>query len=73
MRATHTFILRLLIDTNEPLQLRGSLHCIADDSDHPFADAQTLLDLLRHMTSAPPTLGKADIESHERSNDEQDD
>ncbi len=49
MRATHTFILRLLFDTDEPMQLRGSLHSVANDADHTFANTETLLALLREL------------------------
>ena len=34
---------------NELQQLRGSLHSVADNADHPFANAQVLLDLLRQI------------------------
>jgi hypothetical protein len=49
VRTIQTFVLRLLVDMNEPQQLRGSLHSVADNADHPFANAQVLLDLLRQI------------------------
>lgn len=51
MRITYTFVLCLWVDTTEPNRLRGTLRPIVDNTDYPFADAQTLLDLLRQMTS----------------------
>ncbi len=46
MRIIRTFVLRLLIDTDEPERLRGSLRSILNDSEYPFADEQALLGLL---------------------------
>ena len=56
MRTTLTFVLRLLVDTNEPQQLRGTLHSIADNADHSFANAQVLLDLLRQIIQFEPQI-----------------
>lgn len=74
MRTTHTFVLRLWMDTDEPYRLRGTLHSIADDTDYPFANVLALLDLLRQMTSgAADFQGLRDFESlknQEGGNDE---
>lgn len=51
MRITQTYILRLLVDPEHPCELRGVLHCVADNSDYTFADAETLLAQLRYITS----------------------
>lgn len=56
MREIHTFVLRLLVDTDEPQTLRGVLRAVADDEEHPFTDEQALLALLYgmgHATGAP--------------------
>lgn len=57
MRTTVAFVLYLWIDTDEPNQLRGTLYSVADDANYPFTDEQTLLNLLRQMTSCakPPS------------------
>ncbi len=60
MRATCTFVLYLLIDTDEPNQLRGTLHSVMNDADYPFTDMQMLLDLLQQLTSYPNTSAQAD-------------
>lgn len=51
MRITQTYILRLLVDPEHPCELRGVLHCVADDSEYTFADAETLLSQLRYVAS----------------------
>jgi hypothetical protein len=71
MRTTHTFVLRLLVDTDEPYQLRGALHSVVDDANHPFADVQALLDLLRRMAS--DALSSETDFNLKGGNDEQDD
>lgn len=47
MRATLTFVLRLLLDTSEPEALRGVLQSVASSEEHPFSSADSLLKLLR--------------------------
>lgn len=51
MRIIQTFVLRLLLDTECPGELRGSLYCIADNSEYAFADAEALLAQLRQVAS----------------------
>ena len=54
MRIIRTFILRLLVDADEPQVLRGAVRCVADeDEEHPFTDEQALLTLLRRLGRAP--------------------
>lgn len=68
MRTIRTFVLRLLIDTDEPhTAVRGVLRAVADGSEYPFADAQTLLGLLQDLSTPTSeegdtkwTLSKAD-------------
>ncbi|MCX7840538.1 MAG: hypothetical protein N2559_13960 [Anaerolineae bacterium] len=51
MRTTFTFVLYLLVDTDEPARLRGILRPIANEADYPFSDEQELLDLMHQITS----------------------
>ncbi len=51
MRRTQTFILRLLVDTECPNEMRGSLYSVADNAEYSFADAQELLAQLWRMAS----------------------
>jgi hypothetical protein len=60
MRTTHTFVLRLWMDTDEPNEWRGTLHSVANDADYPFTDMQMLLDLLQQLTSYTNTSAQAD-------------
>jgi len=56
MRRIQTFILRLLLDTDDPHVLRGALRSVADDEDHPFASAQSLVNLLHELTDSQETI-----------------
>ncbi len=49
MRAIHTFILRLLVNSAEPHALRGDLRPLPEGEPTPFADEEALLALLRRM------------------------
>ncbi len=49
MRVIRTYVLRLLVDSDEPHALRGLVHSVASGEEHPFADGPTLLELLRQM------------------------
>jgi hypothetical protein len=51
MRTIQTYILRLLMDTEEPHALRGVIRAVANDEEHAFADEPALLYLLRRMSS----------------------
>jgi hypothetical protein len=46
MRSTQTYILRLLIDTDDPKRLRGSIRSVIDGEERPFSGDETLLSLL---------------------------
>ena len=50
MRTTLTFVLRLLVDTDDLQALRGLIRTVGGAEEHTFADGQTLLALLRQMT-----------------------
>ncbi|MBN1954532.1 MAG: hypothetical protein JW900_05710 [Anaerolineae bacterium] len=54
MRTTQAFVLRLLVDSDEPWALRGVLQAVASGEEAPFTDEPTLLALLRRMMSAAP-------------------
>ncbi len=53
MRTIQTFVLTLLIDSEESGVVRGSLHSVADEADYPFADVRSLLELLEQLTLRP--------------------
>jgi hypothetical protein len=54
MHTLHTFILRLMTDTDNPERLRGALQPLAEDNVYPFADEYALLGLLRQFIQANP-------------------
>lgn len=61
MRCIRVFVLRLLLDSNTPLVLRGSISPVWDEDPHPFADVQHLLRLIGEMAQLPrnnPTAGQ---------------
>ncbi len=67
MRTTQAFVLRLLVDSDEPQALRGTLHVVASGEEAPFTDAAALLALLRRMASAAPdTTSHNPKEAHEQ-------
>ena len=49
MRTIQTLVLRLLVDTEEPNTVRGSLSPISNEAEYPFASAHELLDLLQQL------------------------
>jgi hypothetical protein len=54
MRCTQIFVLRLLLDSDAPQALRGSITRVSDGDPHPFADTQQLLKLLGEMARLSP-------------------
>ncbi len=52
MRTIRTFVLRLMADTEEPEQLRGSVRSVSNDAEYPFTDAQALLTVLVELSSS---------------------
>ncbi len=64
MRTTVTYILRLLVDDDEPGSLRGILKSIAGNEELSFTDAASLMDLLRlkqeDLADIPRNSGKTD-------------
>ena len=50
MRIIETYILRLLMDTDEPTSLRGTLHPVGEDTTHTFTNGQELLAILMRRT-----------------------
>ena len=68
MRTIQSFILRLLVDADQPEALHGVLRCVNDDTEQAFADETALVDLLRQWVnrSASPSNTATSIgESHE--------
>jgi hypothetical protein len=51
MRATRTFVVRLLVDPDEPQALRGRIHAVDSGEERPFADGLALLSVLSQMAS----------------------
>jgi hypothetical protein len=49
MRSTQTFILRLLVDTRDAKQLRGSIRSVIDGEERLFSSDTTLLSLLHAL------------------------
>jgi hypothetical protein len=49
MRSTQTFILRLLVDTGDAKQLRGSIRSVIDGEERLFSSDTTLLSLLHAL------------------------
>ena len=58
MRTTQAFVLRLLVDTDDPQALRSALRAVGSAEEHTFADGQTLLALLRQMTNRVAEAGR---------------
>ncbi len=52
MRAVQTFVLKLLLDTERPGELRGLLCSVSDNAEYTFSDAESLLVLLRQFAGA---------------------
>jgi len=67
LRVTRTFILRLLVDPDEPEALRGDLRPMPEGEAQPFPDEQALLALLRQLASPAresPPAGEKRIGNH---------
>ena len=58
MRTIQSFILRLLVDTDQPDTLHGSLRCVSDDAEQSFMDEAMLIAVLRRWMnrSATPSI-----------------
>ncbi len=52
MRTIQTFIVRLVVESEEPEAVRGVVRSITSDEEHTFTDGQMLLALLRQMSRA---------------------
>jgi hypothetical protein len=60
MRTTHSFLLRLLIDSDDPSALRGVIRSIVDANEQPFGDAQELIAALRQMIRLAATVSNTE-------------
>ncbi len=60
MRCTLLFVLRLMLDSDAPEALRGSITRVSDSESHSFADAEHLSALLFRMArqSAERKMGE---------------
>ena len=56
MRTTRTFILRLLVDSEEPARIRGALRPVAHDEELAFSEEQSLLSLIREAGLSPERI-----------------
>ena len=68
MRTIQSFILRLLVDADQPDTLHGVLRCVSDDTEQPFTDEAMLIAVLRRWLnrSATPSINATSTgESHE--------
>ena len=68
MRTIQSFILRLLVDAEQPDTLRGVVRCVSDDTEQSFTDEAMLIVVLRHWTncSAPSSIKTTSTgETHE--------
>jgi hypothetical protein len=54
MRTMQTFVLRLLVDSNEPQTLRGVIRSVASGEEHAFTAEQDLLAYLRDLLDRVP-------------------
>jgi len=52
VRTIQTFIVRLVVESDEPEAVRGVVRSITSDEEHTFTDGQTLLAWLRQMSRA---------------------
>ncbi len=55
MRTIQSFILRLLVDADQPDTLHGSLRCVNDDTEQTFTDEAMLIAVLRRWVNRPAT------------------
>ena len=58
MRSTQTFILRLLVDTEDPKRLRGAIRSVIDGEERPFSGDAALLSLLHTLADDTQTLSE---------------
>jgi hypothetical protein len=61
MRKNLIFVISLLVDTDEPQALRGSIRSVTSAEEHAFADEQSLVALLRQIGHAT----EASCEDHD--------
>jgi hypothetical protein len=64
MRRIQTYILRLLVDVDDPHAVRGALRGVADGEEYPFAHAQALVDLLRRLGDDQAPTSEVPDEDH---------
>lgn len=52
MRTSRTFILRLLVDTEDPTAVRGALRAVGEPQERAFSSPARLLEILQHAGEA---------------------
>jgi hypothetical protein len=68
VRTTQIFVLRLLVDADQPDLLHGVLRRVADDTEQSFTDEAMLIAALRHWMnrSVPSSITTSSTgETHE--------
>ena len=60
MRTINTIILRLLVDTDQPQALRGTLNAVVDGNLYSFADEKSLIKLLYRINCPNSDSGEND-------------
>ena len=53
MRTIQIFVLRLLVDSDQPDTLHGLVRCVSDNAEQSFMDEATLIAALRHWLNRP--------------------
>lgn len=65
MRKISVFVLRLVIDSEQPHRLRGAIRLLSNDADYPFINGASLLNLLRQLSTDSSSI-ELDEKSHEQ-------
>jgi hypothetical protein len=68
VRTIQIFVLRLLVDADQPDLLHGVLRCVSDSAEQSFTDEAMLIATLRHWMnrSAPSSIKTTSTgETHE--------
>jgi hypothetical protein len=63
MRTIQSFILRLLVDSDRPDMLHGSLRCVTDEYARPFMNERDLVILLHHLSAAEQTSSSISLDT----------
>jgi hypothetical protein len=53
VRTIQIFVLRLLVDSDQPDTLHGLVRCVSDNTEQSFTDEAALIAALRHWLNRP--------------------